>query len=247
MAGSLNFLVMASTIVPTLKKANVGIAVACSAATWPRHAVNKIHARSYVMSNFASSLTWDGDCKKVTCRQSSPTSREISQKDKKGIGKQQAGPKTLDVTCMSGGEEYNAQKVVDMYSWHEAVCSPGARSLACQQLLQNARKEEGEAMMIWRKRVDEAVAENGVHQRNDTVRTMEVEGQQFEMQRREKAIVEQQPAAPIVQSGAHVAGQVVSHVLASLQAVLVRSGVEEGKLEIVLEQDGIALKAKHKT
>ena len=60
-----------STIVPTLKKANVGIAVVCSAATWPRHAVNKeamvwygkTNARGYVMSNFASSLTWDGDCK----------------------------------------------------------------------------------------------------------------------------------------------------------------------------------------
>ena len=58
---------MASTIVPTLKKANVGIAVVCSAATWPRHAVNKeamvqygkIHARG-LMSNFASSsdLGW---------------------------------------------------------------------------------------------------------------------------------------------------------------------------------------------
>ena len=54
----------------SLKKANVGIAVVCSAATWPRHAVNKeatvqygkIHARGVVMSDLLR-LTWDGDCK----------------------------------------------------------------------------------------------------------------------------------------------------------------------------------------
>ena len=62
---------MASTIMLTFKKTNVGITVACSTATCPRHAVNKeawfqygkIHARGDVMSYFASSLTWDGDCK----------------------------------------------------------------------------------------------------------------------------------------------------------------------------------------
>ena len=49
---------MASSIVPALKKANAGVAVVCSAATWPRHAVN----RDAVVP-CSSSLSWDGDCK----------------------------------------------------------------------------------------------------------------------------------------------------------------------------------------
>ena len=91
--GSLDLLVMASAIMPTLKKVNVGIAVDWSAATWPlsktsssglvrnryhdkmgvdgdRKVSNeamveygKIHARGDVMSDIASSLTWDDDCK----------------------------------------------------------------------------------------------------------------------------------------------------------------------------------------
>ena len=46
MAGSLDLLVMASTIMPTLKKVNVGIAVVCSAATWPRLAFKDVIFRA---------------------------------------------------------------------------------------------------------------------------------------------------------------------------------------------------------